>query len=449
MSVFTTPQHRSFSIASVLLKSVSRPTRGRFNSSSKPHQTKTRDEFSSFSKNFPTKAPTLKPWEKKNIDKDSFFKRKYGNISPESRQALDKKVERQRRFRDMKKSHVKEIEQKVRSERDRSRMERDSNRRPSRDNQYDDDTVFASKRNDTFFDYVFGTHPVKSVLLAGKRIVHELYVYNNTDPSITEIAEEKYNITAKHVRDKHALNVLCNNGVHNGVVLRTNKLEVPHINELGHAENGEYTFSMESLEDGSNVVQNKPVVREAPEEQEQEELFPLVLYLDEITDPQNMGSIIRSAYFFGVDMIVLPDHTTAKLGPIANKASAGTLDLIDIYQTNSGLKFMEAARKNGWNVISTSGKPDDVSRGELKDKHTKTETQLKSKFIELDQLRIILKTTPVVLIIGSEGAGVRTNMKLRSDFLVGVPKYRPNDSQLDSLNVGVATGIILQSCLGK
>ena len=72
---------------------------------------------------------------------------------------------------------------------------------------------------------------------------------------------------------------------------------------------------------------------------------------------------------------------------------------------------------------------------------------LKNKFIELQDLRTILKKTPVMLIIGSEGSGVRTNMKIRSDYLVGIPKIRRNDNIVDSLNAGVATGVILQNCL--
>lgn len=54
-----------------------------------------------------------------------------------------------------------------------------------------------------------------------------------------------------------------------------------------------------------------------------------------------------------------------------------------------------------------------------------------------------------MLVIGSEGEGVRTNVKLRSDYLVGIPKYRSDDVIVDSLNVGVATGVILQNCIGK
>lgn len=85
----------------------------------------------------------------------------------------------------------------------------------------------------------------------------------------------------------------------------------------------------------------------------------------------------------------------------------------------------------------------------MADKHPKTISQLASKFIDLEDLQIILRKSPIMLVIGSEGEGVRTNVKLRSDYLVGIPKYRSDDVIVDSLNVGVATGVILQNCIGK
>ena len=199
-------------------------------------------------------------------------------------------------------------------------------------------------------------------------------------------------------------------------------MDIPYIKEVGHAENGEYKLAIEELDDAAAVdddgevkVKTKKVIRDDDIEQI-EELYPLSLYLDEITDPQNMGSILRSAYFFGVDFIVVPNHSTAKLGPVANKASAGALDLIDIYQTGSSLKFIDSVRQNGWHVISTSGRP----TGGTKSKeiiHAENDADvdvdvdvdqphLKNKFIELQDLRTILKKTPVMLIIGSEGSGV-------------------------------------------
>lgn len=132
-------------------------------------------------------------------------------------------------------------------------------------------------------------------MTAGKRRVLELYTYNNVDPEITKLAENKFGILPRMVRDKHALNVLCKNGVHNGVVLKTRKLDVPYLKELGRAEDGKYTLTIENSEDGTISEESKLVLRDAKKD-ETEELYPLMLYLDEVTDPQNMGSVLRSAF---------------------------------------------------------------------------------------------------------------------------------------------------------
>lgn len=467
-------QKRSFSILPTLLKSKPTSSNDLKPVFKQPHHlnsNKGQPQPQNFEKNLPQPKIELKPWEKQNISKDSFFKRKYGNISPQDRKALNEKVERQRRFRAMKIAHEKSLQEKAYQERERAReLAREAkgkgkNFKSGGSSNYD--TGVMVDRNDTIFDYVFGTHPVKAVLMAGKRRILDLYTFNNEDPDIVKLAMEKYGIVPKRLKDKNALNILCKNGVHNGVVLKTNKLDIPYIKEVGHAENGEYKLAIEELDDAAAVdddgevkVKTKKVIRDDDIEQI-EELYPLSLYLDEITDPQNMGSILRSAYFFGVDFIVVPNHSTAKLGPVANKASAGVLDLIDIYQTGSSLKFIDSVRQNGWHVISTSGRP----TGGTKSKeitHVENDAEndadvdadvdvdqphLKNKFIELQDLRTILKKTPVMLIIGSEGSGVRTNMKIRSDYLVGIPKIRRNDNIVDSLNAGVATGVILQNCL--
>ncbi|KAI5960531.1 hypothetical protein KGF57_001927 [Candida theae] len=405
----------------------------------RPHHANPKNGIRSFEKNLPAAKKELKPWEQEGISKDRFFKRKYGHMPDERRKALQEKVARQRRYREMKKAHEK---QKLESTEGfkRSREEINYNGPSAKE-------VMESGTNSgglsTFFEFVYGTHPIKSVLQARKRPILGLYTFNaDDDNGVIKQAKKEYGVKVQQVRDKNALNILSKNGVHNGLVLKTKALDVPYIKSCGHVENGSYKITVED-EDGVDVEKERSVLRK----QDEDELFPLALYLDEITDPQNMGSILRTAYFFGVDFIVIPDHTTAKLGPVANKASSGALDLIDIYQTDRSLKFIDSVRENGWNVISTSAKPDESNLDELKDKNYKVEMSLKDKFINLGDLKTVLKRTPVMLVIGSEGKGVRTNMKLRSDFLVGVQKYRENDDIVDSLNVGVATGVIIQSCL--
>ncbi|KAK6458000.1 Alpha/beta knot methyltransferase [Scheffersomyces xylosifermentans] len=401
----------------------------------KPHNSSPR-QVKTFEKNLPYSDKKVKPWEEQNISKDVFFMRKYGNISPEERKKLDEKVARQRRLRNMRKEHE-------RQEQEASRAER-VEKRSSNDNWGGED--IRSYKKNSLYEYVYGTHSVKSALEANKRSSYnKLYVHNCPDKQLIKIAESKYGVKVIEKATKNDLNILCNNGVHNGVVLETKSLEFESIHSLGECRDNKYKVSVFEELDDTTQEKVKRVAR--VDEEEPTSKYPLGLFLDGITDPQNMGGIIRSAYYFGVDFIVVPTSNTARLGPVANKASVGSLDLMDIYECESSLRFIDNSRKNGWSVISTSAKPTAEELKELKSKHERVEEHLKNKYIGMDELPEVLSKTPVLLVMGSEGEGIRTHMKLRSDFLVGIEKGRKNDEIVDSLNVSVASGILISKCL--
>ncbi|KAI3405708.2 hypothetical protein KGF56_001314 [Candida oxycetoniae] len=406
----------------------------------KPHHPNKKNEPRSFQKNLPYTKVEVKPWEELGITKERFFKRKYGKMSDWRWKIMQEKIARQRRYRGMKKTHE---EQKLKEEKDAmDAMDESGRRRRNLDGLSAQEIMYNHRKADngtirpgtygTFFEYVYGTHSVKSVLLARKRSIFGLYTFNCEDSSIIEKAKIEYGVKVQSVRDKNALNILTKNGVHNGVVLKTKSLVVPYVKEVGRAENRDYTLMVEDKYGDTDVIVEE-VTRCRNLKEDGEEKYPLALYLDEITDPQNIGSILRSAYFFGVDFVVIPSHSSAKLGPVANKASSGALDLMNIYQVEKSLSFLENVKKNGWTVIATSAKP--------------AESSFRNKFIDLKSLKTALQRTPVMLVIGSEGKGVRTNIKLTSDYLVGIPQLGENDKIVDSLNVGVATGILIQSCL--
>lgn len=390
----------------------------------KPHYSNSQD-IKTFDKNLPKTNDNLKPWELANMDKDKFFKRKYGNISPEHRKRLDDKVDRQRRLREMKKIH-----------------EREKNQKNKLSNTHSNDSYggnfgeFGTRRS-PLFDYVYGTHSVKSVLLNNKRLSYNtLYVYNG-DKEVIKLAKQKFGIKVVEKKSKNDLNMLTNNGVHNGLVLETKPLVLPSIYNLGKVDEYQYEVITYNDLNNSHDTVKKAIVKENNK-------FPLGLFLDGLTDPQNMGNVIRSAYYLGVDFIVVPQNNSARLGPVTNKASVGSLDAIDIYENNDNLKFIERIKKNGWVVVSTGTQSSEDDLALLKSNHAKI---LKHKYIETSDLSSLLSKAPLMLVMGSEGTGLRTNMKLRSDYLVGINKGRNNDDLVDSLNVGVAAGILIDAAL--
>lgn len=365
----------------------------------------------------------VKIWDQLNISKHEFFIRKYGNITPEERKKLDEKVARQKRLREERRKH--ELGEDYNKPKPRLVLNRLS-------------------------EYVYGTHPVISALESGKRDAYStLYIFNPKEKAdhIRALAD-KYGVRIIEKNSKAEMNLLSSNGVHNGVVLETKRLQLKLISLLGadfDGEKGTYSLSthsdLPSRKDHKEQTVSSSIVRSVPKGSSK---FPLGVYVDGVTDPVNLGSIIRSAFYLGVDFLVVPESDSARLGPVAAKASAGALDLMPIYKADLPLDFLDKSRKNGWSIVTASAKMTEQQIEEMAEKHKK---HLSTKMVEASELPLILNLTPTLLIFGSEGSGVRTNVQVRSDFLIGLNKGRQGDELVDSLNVGVAAGVMIAKCL--
>ncbi len=141
---------------------------------------------------------------------------------------------------------------------------------------------------------------------------------------------------------------------------------------------------------------------------------PILIALDGIKDPHNLGAIARTALCAGSSGIILSQRESAPLNATAIKASAGALEHIRIAKASNLLKAFEAFKKKGFWIIGT-----DVEKGEL---YTKK-----------------LYDTPILLVIGSEGRGIRPSVRKHCDLLINIPL----SGKLSSLNSSVAAGIIL------
>jgi 23S rRNA (guanosine2251-2'-O)-methyltransferase len=141
---------------------------------------------------------------------------------------------------------------------------------------------------------------------------------------------------------------------------------------------------------------------------------PLILILDEITDPHNLGAIIRSAVCLGADGIVIPRHNSAEVNHTVIKTSSGAVKYIPIARETNLINSIKYLKQNGYWIVGT----------DLKCEKTLFEMDLKM---------------PIGLIIGSEGFGIRNNLKNASDFLIRIPM----SGKLDSLNASVSAGIML------
>lgn len=382
---------------------------------------------STLSKTLPVQEKPQKPWDARGISKDEFFQRKYGNISTGERKKLDEKVDRQRRLREMKRVH------------ERSKLGIPENK----------PMVTPVKRvKNPLNDYIFGTHSVLATLRVNKRDLYSsLYHYNIKEPEILKLAKR---MGVRVVESsKQELGQLADGGVHNGVVLETKPFQVWPVQNLGlpNGETGEYKVILYNDLYGTKIDKDYQVVRQTPLGAKK---FPIGVYLDGITDPQNIGAIFRSCYYLGVDFLIVPSSESAKLGGVAHKASAGSMEYLPAMSTDEPLRFIDRVRENGWNVVTTAGRSNSIQKTEIKGKDKKIAETLDSKFIEPEDLAGLLLQSPMLLVMGSEGTGVRTHIKLRSDYLVGLPRMRNDTSDsglVDSLNVSVASAMVIDKCV--
>ena len=141
---------------------------------------------------------------------------------------------------------------------------------------------------------------------------------------------------------------------------------------------------------------------------------PVILILDELKDPHNLGAIIRSAEAFGVTAIIFKKDRQVEITPTVMKVATGAQNHILISQVTNLNQTIEKLKKAGFWVVSTDLKA----------------TKL------VDELDYDFKT---VLIVGSEDRGVSPLLNKNSDFVVKIPML----GQTNSLNVSVATGIML------
>ncbi len=140
----------------------------------------------------------------------------------------------------------------------------------------------------------------------------------------------------------------------------------------------------------------------------------LIVALDGVTDPRNLGAVARSAAAFGGDGVLVPARRSAGVTAGAWKASAGALARLRVAQTPNLASALVSYARAGLFVVGLDGRADD----------------------ELGSLT--LATSPLVVVIGSEGKGLSRLVAQQCDTVVRIPI-----SGAESLNAGVAAGIAL------
>jgi 21S rRNA (GM2251-2'-O)-methyltransferase len=178
---------------------------------------------------------------------------------------------------------------------------------------------------------------------------------------------------------------------------------------------------------------------------------PFVLLIDDVLDPGNLGAIIRSAYFLGVDAIAISTRTCAPITPAALKASAGAAEGIPILNVANAPEFLKNSHNAGWRIycgttpdtpLVKSISPRDPNVEPLQVKYTKKDGNL------VPQTFWPLKYSSSILVVGGEGKGINRYLTHYAwAFAEIMPKMDVNECGVDSLNVSVAAALLCADIL--
>ena len=141
---------------------------------------------------------------------------------------------------------------------------------------------------------------------------------------------------------------------------------------------------------------------------------PLLLVLDGVTDPHNLGACLRTADAAGVHAVIIPKDKSATLNATVRKVACGAAEVVPLIAVTNLVRSLQKLQQKGLWVVGTAGEAEQT-------------------LYQQDS------TGPLILVMGAEGAGMRRLTRETCDFLV----HLPMQGSVSSLNVSVATGVCL------
>jgi len=223
--------------------------------------------------------------------------------------------------------------------------------------------------------YLFGKHAVLAALSNPTRKCHRVLLTAQAKKEMGEFGKIPLSI----VEASHLQSLLPQGAVHQGIALDTLPLEQPSIHDLLADEPGQ------------------PVV-----------------VLDQVTDPHNVGAILRSAAAFNAAAVIVTDRHAPQESGVMAKAASGAMEVVPLIAVINLSQAMDALKKAGYWIAGLDGEA----------KQT------------IDEARLDAKTA---LVLGAEGEGMRRLTAERCDFLVKLPM----SERMESLNVSNAAAVAL------
>jgi len=167
--------------------------------------------------------------------------------------------------------------------------------------------------------------------------------------------------------------------------------------------------------------------------------FPFVLLLDGILDPGNLGAIMRTAYFLGIDAVAISNRNSAPFTPVTLKASAGASESLPLMSISQPGNFIDECQDNGWKFYAAVAPGSTLSAS----------APVRKPYFSTSTLGCPARDHPCVLILGGEGEGLRWNIQKKADYVIGIEGQRAGQGGVDSLNVSVAAGLLCEAFMRR
>ena len=226
-------------------------------------------------------------------------------------------------------------------------------------------------------NYIFGKNSFNEALESGR--IKKAYIMDNSYKAILEKKKIPYDIVSRSELDK-----MSKSGNHQGVLGEVSTFKFSSIEEMIKKENG------------------------------------LIVILDGLKDPHNLGAIIRTCEGAGVDGLIYKKHNAVSVNETVSKVACGALEYVKIAEVTNLVNTIKELKKKGYWIVGSDGSAD------------KYYTDIDYKM-------------NTVLVIGSEGEGISRLVKQECDFMIKLPM----NGNINSLNASVAAGILIYNVLEK
>ncbi|MCV2502416.1 MAG: 23S rRNA (guanosine(2251)-2'-O)-methyltransferase RlmB [Candidatus Lightella neohaematopini] len=231
---------------------------------------------------------------------------------------------------------------------------------------------------------IYGINTIKTLLSYNHKYFNNVLISRKNNERIKVVIDKLnfFKIQTNFVNEK-LINKIVGNVVHQGILAYVNKRR--YVNKL---------FL-------TNLINKKNKLL-------------LILILDSIIDPHNLGSCLRSAYSADVDLVIIPKYNSVKLNSTVYKVSSGAANIVPILKVSNLNNVIKILKNKGIKIVGTDDKSNNIL--------------YKSNL-----------NKSLALVIGSESHGICNSIYHNCDEIINIPTM--ND--MTSINLSVATGIIL------